>query len=386
MVLGAGILTATIIYSNYLAARLRANEQKNITLYKEAIKNLTVMARAETYDESCLAFSNAVIDSFPLPVIYEDESGKLEGHNFGRDKESDQVFLSSRRDAFLADGEEVIAGPDGYAKNIYCFNSPLLGYIKLFPLVQGVLVGLYIALGYFLFSASRRSEQNRVWAGMAKETAHQLGTPISAILGWIVYLRETYAHDPGQMEVLDELEKDIDRLELVADRFSKIGSEPVLESADIYAELTEVKDYLQRRAPRKVVFDFRQPETPHHVRINRHLFAWVVENLVRNSLDAMDGRGTISCEVYRQGSHVCIDLSDTGTGIPSNKFKSVFKPGYSTKKRGWGLGLSLAKRIIEEYHKGKIFVKASRPNELTTFTIMLPADPAKTGELTTTSK
>ena len=149
----------------------------------------------------------------------------------------------------------------------------------------------------------------------------------------------------------------------------------MLESADIYAELSEVKDYLQRRAPRKVAFDFKQPESTHQVRINRHLFAWVVENLVRNSLDAMDGRGTISCEVYRQGAYVCIGLSDTGHGIPSNKFKSVFKPGYSTKKRGWGLGLSLARRIIEEYHKGKIFVKGSRPNELTTFTIMLPAGP-----------
>lgn len=375
MVLGVGILTASIVYSNYLATRLKANEQKNITLYKEAIKNLTSMAKSETYDEACFAFSNAVIDSFPLPVIYEDESGKLEGFNFGPDKENDQAFLMSRRDKFVADGHEVIAGPDGYAKNIYCFNSPLLGYIKLFPLVQGILVGLYIALGYFLFSASRKSEQNRVWAGMAKETAHQLGTPISAILGWIQYLREAYGHDPGHMEVLGELEKDIDRLELVADRFSKIGSEPVLESADIYAELSEVKDYLQRRAPRKVAFDFKQPESTHQVRINRHLFAWVVENLVRNSLDAMDGRGTISCEVYRQGAYVCIDLSDTGHGIPSNKFKSVFKPGYSTKKRGWGLGLSLARRIIEEYHKGKIFVKGSRPNELTTFTIMLPAGP-----------
>ncbi len=136
----------------------------------------------------------------------------------------------------------------------------------------------------------------------------------------------------------------------------------MLESADIYAELSEVKDYLQRRAPRKVAFDFKQPESTHQVRINRHLFAWVVENLVRNSLDAMDGRGTISCEVYRQGAYVCIGLSDTGHG-------------YSTKKRGWGLGLSLARRIIEEYHKGKIFVKGSRPNELTTFTIMLPAGP-----------
>jgi signal transduction histidine kinase len=238
--------------------------------------------------------------------------------------------------------------------------------------VQGLLVGLYIALGYFLFSSSRRAEQNRVWAGMAKETAHQLGTPISAILGWIEYLKEAYADQREHLDVLNELTKDVDRLELVADRFSKIGSDPVLQQANIYNELTEVKEYLQRRSPRKVSFDFRPPGIEITAMINKHLFAWVIENLIRNSLDAMDGKGLISCKLYKQNNYVCIDISDTGQGIPANKFKSVFKPGYSTKKRGWGLGLSLAKRIIEDYHKGKIYVKASKPFEETTFAIILP--------------
>jgi signal transduction histidine kinase len=229
-------------------------------------------------------------------------------------------------------------------------------------------------LGYFLFNSSRKAEQNRVWAGMAKETAHQLGTPISAIIGWIEYLRDRFSDNEEQMEVLRELNKDVERLELVADRFSKIGSEPVLQEADIYEELLEVRDYLQRRASRKVKFEFQAPDSPIYAKINKHLFAWVIENLIRNSLDAMDGRGTIRCRMYRQHNDVCIDLSDTGHGIPANKFKSVFKPGYSTKKRGWGLGLSLAKRIIEEYHKGKIFVKSSRPQEETIFSITLPID------------
>ncbi len=372
MGLGAAILVATILYSNYLAEKLRQNEAKNIVLYKQAVQGLVQLSVKQQFDENYLVFLNAVRDSFPLPVIAEDETGLLEGLNFSNSELNDQKFLNRKKKEFLASGEIPISGPAGYATFIYCFNSPLLNYIKLFPIVQGLLVGLYIALGYFLFSSSKRAEQNRVWAGMAKETAHQLGTPISAIIGWIEYLRDSLKDDPAHLEVLSELNKDVDRLELVADRFSKIGSEPVLQDADIYAELTDVKEYLQRRSPRKVLFQFDPPEGEIRALINKHLFAWVIENLVRNSLDAMDGKGKISCKVYKQNNYVCIDLSDTGHGIPSGKFKSIFYPGYSTKKRGWGLGLSLAKRIIEEYHKGKIFVKSSKPDEETTFSIVLP--------------
>ncbi|MBP6235443.1 MAG: HAMP domain-containing histidine kinase [Saprospiraceae bacterium] len=371
MVLGAAILAATIIYSNFLAEKLKKNEEKNIILYTEAIKGLIKLNDQETYDENYWEFINTVKDSFPLPVIYEDENGELEGLNFKKENLNNQEFLLKKRDEFLASGEVPISGK-GYAKYIYCFNSPLLTYIKLFPVIQGLLVGLYIALGYFIFNSSRKAEQNRVWAGMAKETAHQLGTPISAILGWVEYLKDNYADQPDQLDVLNELTKDVDRLELVADRFSKIGSEPVLKPADIFIELYEVKEYLQRRASRKIVFNFKAPDAEIFAMINKHLFAWVIENLIRNSLDAMDGKGTISCKVFKQNNYVCIELSDTGHGIPSHKFKSVFRPGYSTKKRGWGLGLSLAKRIIEEYHKGKIYVKSSKPNEETTFAIILP--------------
>ena len=371
MVLGAAILAATIIYSNFLAEKLKKNEEKNIILYTEAIKGLIKLNDQETYDENYWEFINTVKDSFPLPVIYEDENGELEGLNFKKENLNNQEFLLKKRDEFLASGEVPISGK-GYAKYIYCFNSPLLTYIKLFPVIQGLLVGLYIALGYFIFNSSRKAEQNRVWAGMAKETAHQLGTPISAILGWVEYLKDNYVDQPDQLDVLNELTKDVDRLELVADRFSKIGSEPVLKPADIFIELYEVKEYLQRRASRKIVFNFKAPDAEIFAMINKHLFAWVIENLIRNSLDAMDGKGTISCKVFKQNNYVCIELSDTGHGIPSHKFKSVFRPGYSTKKRGWGLGLSLAKRIIEEYHKGKIYVKSSKPNEETTFAIILP--------------
>jgi signal transduction histidine kinase len=370
MIMGSIILIFTILYSNYLAENLKRNEEKNILLFKQALEEY-IKQDVDSSNSNDITFLYTIIESFPLPVVFEDESGQLQGQNFSEKDLEDPIFLINKKKEFLASGEIPIKGSD-YSKYIYCFNSPLLTYIKLFPLVQGLMVGLYIALGYFLFNSSRRSEQNRVWAGMAKETAHQLGTPISAILGWLEYLKDSFEDKPEELDVLQELKKDVDRLELVADRFSKIGSEPVLQQANIYDELLEVKDYLQRRSPRKITFNFVPPTKPIHAMINKHLFAWVIENLVRNSLDAMDGKGNISCDVYMMNEKVCIDLSDTGHGIPTSKFKSVFKPGYSTKKRGWGLGLSLAKRIIEEYHKGKIYVKHSKPNEETTFTILLP--------------
>jgi C4-dicarboxylate-specific signal transduction histidine kinase len=378
MLLGAIILIATLQYSNYLASNLKKNEEKNIFIFTEALQrqvsNAQYIPDASAAEGEYSDFLVTIVNTFPLPVVYEDEKGELTGQNFTPEQRNyDNEFLESKKMEFLSSGKQPIKGQD-YFTYTYYFNSPLLNYIKWFPVVQGLLVGLYIALGYFLFSSSRKAEQNRVWAGMAKETAHQLGTPISAIIGWIEYLRDRFSDNEEQMEVLRELNKDVERLELVADRFSKIGSDPVLQDADIFEELLEVRDYLQRRASRKVVFDFQPPESPIHANINKHLFAWVIENLIRNSLDAMDGKGTIGCRVYRQNNDVCIDLSDTGHGIAAHTFKSVFKPGYSTKKRGWGLGLSLAKRIIEEYHKGKIYVKSSRPHEETIFSIVLPID------------
>ncbi|MEL7221639.1 MAG: HAMP domain-containing sensor histidine kinase, partial [Bacteroidota bacterium] len=222
-------------------------------------------------------------------------------------------------------------------------------------------------------NASRRSEQNRVWVGMAKETAHQLGTPISAILAWIEHLKLVRAEDAETMEIAGELRNDVQRLELIADRFSKIGSTPKLDQINVYEEINICKDYMQRRAPRKVSFDFPSlEETPILVGINPPLFDWVIENLLRNALDAMDGKGEIAAEVYEDNTNVYIDISDTGKGIPAANFKRVFQPGFTTKKRGWGLGLSLTKRIIEDYHQGKIFVKKSEEGKGTTFTISLP--------------
>jgi signal transduction histidine kinase len=245
--------------------------------------------------------------------------------------------------------------------------------LRYFPFVQFVLIAAFVAFGYMGFSSARRAEQNRVWVGMAKETAHQLGTPISAIVAWIEHLKLIREPDEEVQEVVGELRNDVSRLELIADRFSKIGSAPKLEPINIYEELDQCRAYMQRRASRKTAFNFPPADSPEKlVYINSHLFDWVVENLLRNALDAMEGKGSITADIYDDQDYVYADFTDTGKGIPDSKFKTVFRPGYTTKKRGWGLGLSLAKRIIEEYHNGKIFVKRSEEGEGTTFTIQLP--------------
>jgi hypothetical protein len=368
MIVGIIILLITVLYSNYLANRLQENEKNNVELWVETIKSFS---REDSKVDARLQgeILNRIND---IPVILESENGELVGEHFiGDSTIMDQDFLTKEVEWIKENGYEPIAGPGGYANTIYYKNSPLYNRIRYFPLVTMFLLGAFGLFGYYLFSSARRSEQNRVWVGMAKETAHQLGTPISAIMAWIEHLKEHIGGSPEQEEIIEELTKDVKRLDLVADRFSKIGSAPKLIKTYIYEELEECKSYMAKRASKKIKFDFEEGSGL-YVMINKHLFDWVIENLIRNALDAMGPNGTISTKVYEENDYFCIDLSDTGKGILSSKFKTVFQPGYSTKQRGWGLGLSLAKRIIENYHSGKIFVKSSVPDEKTTFTIKLP--------------
>lgn len=366
-VVGLVILAVTLFYSNYLADKLKESEEKNKQLFI-----MTTVYLVNNQDlETDISPLYEIQEKFALPSIIEYSNGEVEGFNWGEKNNIDLLFLKSKIAQFKKNDAEPLDYPFGDGK-IYIFNSSLVSLIQYYPLVQVLLVGLFIALGYYLFNTARRAEQNRVWAGMAKETAHQLGTPISAIIAWIEHLKEANESSPDQLEVLDELVKDVDRLELIADRFSKIGSSPELELTNLYDQLAEIKDYMQRRASRRVKFSFPDPNSFVQVKINKHLFSWVMENLIRNSLDAMDGQGEIGAIVYEDENMVCVDLMDTGKGIAANKHKTVFQPGFSTKMRGWGLGLSLAKRIIQNYHNGKIYVKSSKLNEGTTFTIKLP--------------
>jgi len=369
-IMGAVFAIITMVYANYLAGKLAELEKNYVQLYSKALQEVNDLDKLE--EEIDLPLS--ILESFDnIPIIIEGENGNLEGFNFGDQQFiDDQDFLQKEIKELLEGGFVPQKGSQGYSSKFYFKNSKLYDYIKYFPLVQILLLASFIALGYIGFNVTRRSEQNRVWAGMAKETAHQLGTPISAIIAWIEILRERLDGKEEEQEILNELTNDVKRLDLVADRFSKIGSAPKLERTNIYTELVSCQNYMIKRTPKNVQFNFPKKDPELYVMINQHLFDWVVENLLRNSLDAMDGKGKISASIYQEDNYVCIDLSDTGKGIPANKQKTIFKPGYSTKQRGWGLGLSLAKRIIENYHKGKIFVKKSALDEGTTFTIKLP--------------
>jgi signal transduction histidine kinase len=246
----------------------------------------------------------------------------------------------------------------------------LLTQLRYFPYIQFAIILFFLGLSYLIFSTARRAEQNRVWAGMAKETAHQLGTPISALSGWVDYMRLTETN-PETQKVIPEVEKDIERLELIAQRFSKIGSAPELVSVNLQKEIARSVEYIRRRASGKVSINFHSSDEKIEAMISPPLFEWVIENLLKNALDAISGSGAIDIYVSKQGKKVYVDVKDSGKGIPSGKFNTVFRPGFSTKKRGWGLGLSLAKRIVEEFHGGKIFVKESSVGKGTTFRIVL---------------
>ncbi|MEM9921415.1 MAG: HAMP domain-containing sensor histidine kinase [Bacteroidota bacterium] len=370
LALGGMIIVAiSLFYTNYLASKLAEEERKKVETWSEAIKRI---GEGELNDCDYTLHTKISRSNTTIPVILVDDRDNIIGAaNFGESLDTNMVYLVKELEKIKADGSEPIEVDPQY---VYFKESYLLKLIRYFPLLQFFLIVAFIVFGYIGFSSARRAEQNQVWVGMAKETAHQLGTPISAIMAWIEHLKMTREGDEPTQEILRELDNDVGRLSLIADRFSKIGSEPTLDRINIYDELEECRAYMQRRAPRKVVFNFPKPDESEalFVNINSHLFDWVIENLLRNALDAMDGKGSISAEVYDDTNSVYIDLSDTGKGIPSSKFNTVFQPGFTTKKRGWGLGLSLAKRIIESYHSGRIFVKKSVVNEGTTFTIELP--------------
>jgi signal transduction histidine kinase len=256
-----------------------------------------------------------------------------------------------------------------YVKYVFYKDSSLLYQLKYYPLYQLAMISLFILVAYVIFSLSRRYEQDYVWVGMAKETAHQLGTPISSLVAWHQLLS---AEPDANREILDELLLDVNRLELITERFSKIGSVPDLEHCNIRETLESALAYLRTRSSDKVSFTVIHPEEELEAQINTALFNWVIENLAKNAIDAMAGAGQIQVDVFRRGAKIVIDFSDTGKGISASQKGNVFKPGYSTKKRGWGLGLTLVKRIVENYHHGKIFVKQSVLGKGTTFRIILP--------------
>ena len=310
------------------------------------------------------------INSVGAPVIItnEDQSQILSFGNLDSLMMQDSAYVARQLEIMRDENEPLQIDFMNTGKaTVFYRTSDLVEQMRYYPLIQLFVFALFLIVAYLLFSYARRSEQNQVWAGMAKETAHQLGTPLSSLMGWIELLKMQEEPFVGT----HEMEKDIERLQIVTDRFSKIGSVPVPEPTDIIYLIRDTMDYLQKRFSKKFEFEINLPEGELVMPLIPSLFRWVLENLTKNAIDAMGDKGKITLDLIDDGDHIHLDLSDTGKGIPKSKIKQVFNPGYTSKKRGWGLGLSLAKRIIEDYHKGKIFVKSSVVGEGTTFRITL---------------
>ena len=301
-----------------------------------------------------------------MPVIFIDKNSReVIGTNID---DIDFNHLDQLIADFKKQNDSIVVdlGP-GHEGVIYFEHSPELTQLKYFPFIQFMMIGLFILIGYLVFSTFRKAEQDQVWVGMAKETAHQLGTPISSLMAWVQLLESQGIENT----TITEMNKDIDRLNTVTNRFSKIGSKAILKPENIVPILKQSIDYLQKRISDKVALNFYSEQDEIIVPINAPLLEWVIENIVKNAVDAMEGKGAINVKVKQLEDNVIIDIEDNGKGIPSSKLKAVFQPGYTTKTRGWGLGLSLVKRIIEEFHKGKIVVHESEPNKGTTFRITL---------------
>jgi len=352
-------------YTNRLVDDIEVTERQKMELWAEAIR---IMNSADF--ETDMAFPFSVIESNThIPVILTDSEGTILSHrNLDSIKATHPGYLEKQLKHAREENDSLIInlGANEY-QNLFYRDSILLRRLIFFPYVQLGVIILFILVSYIAFSVSRKAEQNEVWTGMSKETAHQLGTPISSIMGWMELLRQSDL-DPA---MVDEMRKDASRLEKITDRFSKIGSKPALKETDLIKILKESLDYMRNRGPESVEYILDVPSKPVRASLNETLFEWVIENLCKNATDAIEGGGKVILHAVETEDHVIIDVEDSGKGIPKSKNRTIFKPGYTTKKRGWGLGLSLSKRIIESYHHGKIFVLSSVPFDSTVVRIIL---------------
>jgi signal transduction histidine kinase len=366
--LGIAIISGTIFYSQYLASKIAKDEKLKVMQWVEASKAVIQNPAMD------LSLPNMIRnEQTDIPIIETNERDSIV--NFinidSASVAQDPKFLSQKLNEFSKANDPllIILSQEPFIANKYYYgNTKLLNEVKYYPLIQLLIVIVFIVLILTLINIRNKSTQNQVWAGMAKETAHQMGTPLSSLQGWIEMLKEDNTSD----NIVKEMEKDIGRLKLVSDRFSKIGSTPKLESSNVIYQVQAMVEYMKKRAPGRV--DFSVHTHDHEVlnaMISPPLFDWVIENLLKNALDAMEGKGKISADIQDHADEIVVDIADTGKGISSANIAKIFKPGFTTKKRGWGLGLSLSKRIIDQYHQGELFVKNSEIGKGTTFRIVL---------------
>ncbi len=376
IVVAVVIAIASLLTSNYLIRDLKLEEKTNMEVWAEAMRSLN-----DADESTDLSLVLTVINgNNTIPVIVMDKEGNVQTHrnlgvHFDAGADSLSVLRAMARE-MKASGHCIRIFPtrpagaqtDNEFIEICYDESLMLRRLASYPYIQLGVVVIFVLVAIFALFSSMKAEQNKVWVGLSKETAHQLGTPISSLMAWNEVLRENHPDDP----FLPEMEKDVKRLERIAERFSKIGSIPEPRPDDLCAVVGRVAEYMDHRTSSKVRLTCRLPSEPVVVNLIAPLFEWVVENLCKNAVDAMSGSGSIDLTLSETPSLVVLEVSDTGKGIAKSNFSSVFKPGFTTKSRGWGLGLSLAKRIVEDYHKGRIFVKSSEPGKGTTFRIELP--------------
>ena len=369
------IISATLIgcislyYTNELARSVAAEEQKRMQNWAEATQQMAI-----SENEKEISFCLEIIKgNTTIPVIMTDNDSVVVSVRNVADsaKIYDDFAYSRKRVAEMAvKHDPIVIDLPGNQKNfIYYDDSTVLKQLAHFPFIQMSIIGIFLIVAYLAFSSSRKAEQNKVWIGMSKETAHQLGTPISSLMAWIEILKQ----DESNASYVAEMQKDIDRLRMIADRFSKIGSLPTLQPCNLSEAIETAVGYMRTRVSSNVTLDVKDSTSRNvMVRLNTSLFNWVVENMIKNAIDAMEGKGCITIKLNETPKYAEILMTDTGKGLAKNQFKAIFSPGYTTKDRGWGLGLSLTQRIVKDYHRGKIMVQSSEIGVGTTFKILLP--------------
>ena len=377
LIIAIVIGVSSLMYTNWLTDKMAQEERKKVELWAEATKELidagieVTSPEMERLNTSYLNFLSLVATqntTIPIIIVEKDSSFNIDANiKYNPERREEVLTRELKRMKDRVEPIPIELSEDN-TQLLYYSESSILRNLRYYPFIQLFVIIVFIAVAYFAFSATQRAEQNQVWVGMSKETAHQLGTPISSLMAWIEILKLQNVDEA----LIKEFEKDTERLERITERFSKIGSKPELFKANLVESLNSTVNYLRTRSSNKVIFktSFSENdviETP----LNAALFSWVIENLCKNAIDAMNNSGTISVDLREKENQIYIDITDTGKGVPKSAFKTIFQPGYSTKKRGWGLGLSLAKRIIENYHNGKIFIKWSEIGKGTTFRIIL---------------
>ncbi len=358
----------SLLVSHSLVRDLQQEEHNKMEIFAGAYRAIN-----EATDDTDLTLVQSIITgNNTIPIIVLDDNGVVENFlNIEIHSADTLAYLSKRAVQMREKGNSIRIYHEQQGSGRYtevCFDDSLmLNRLTVYPYIQLGVVSIFVLIAIFALLSFKKTEQNRVWVGLSKETAHQLGTPISSLMAWTELLKDKYDGD----ELITEMSKDVSRLETIAERFSKVGSMPDPVAEDVAVVLDRALGYIERRSPATVHFVRNFPQTPVIVKMNAPLFEWVVENLCKNAVDAMDGSGVLTIDLFEDSDNAYIEVADTGKGIAKGSFKTVFQPGFTTKKRGWGLGLSLAKRIVEEYHKGRIFVKKSEQGKGTVFRVEL---------------